>query len=149
MTTDLAALAGARTAVRIGGDSTNGSDANVRAAIVNSIAVNEGIPVTFGAPNGPRYVDANGAGLTPVGDAPAIPVTAVGVALTSSRSWRPFLLGIVGMNSWTASVNATAKGGYAAGGPPGNVFPAGIARAFFNTREPCAGPVSTDPADPC
>ena len=37
----------------------------------------------------------------------------------------------------------------AAGGPPGDVFPVGIAQAFFDGRQPCSGPVSTTPGDPC
>jgi hypothetical protein len=146
---DFAALAGARViAIKVSGDTNNGTDANVRDAITKSIAVNQGAVIAFGAPNGPRYVNANGTALTYVG-ASAIPATAVGVTVDSGRSWRPFFLGIVGINSWTASAQATARGGYAAGGPGGNVFPAGIAQAFFDARQPCAGPVSAIPSDPC
>ena len=51
---DFAALAGARViAERIGGDTTNGTDANVQAAITTSISANGGTPLTFGSPSGP------------------------------------------------------------------------------------------------
>ena len=66
---DFAALAGARViAVKIGGDIVNGTDANVVDAIAKSIAVNKGTSVTFGSPNGPRYVDATGGNLAFVGN---------------------------------------------------------------------------------
>jgi hypothetical protein len=67
----------------------------------------------------------------------------------TSRSWAPYFLGIIGMTSWTARADATAKGGYAAGGPGGGVFPAGIAEAVFDGRQPCAGDISDDPTSPC
>ncbi len=146
---DFAALAGARViAVKIGGDIVNGTDANVVDAITKSIAVNKGTSVTFGSPNGPRYVDATGGNLAFVGNG-TIPTTAVGVTVGSSRTWHPYFLGIVGIGDWTASAVATAKGGYAAGGPGGDVFPAGIAEAFFNNRQPCAGAISAVATDPC
>jgi hypothetical protein len=47
------------------------------------------------------------------------------------------------MKNWTASASATARGGYAAGGPPGPVFPVGIAEAFLNGRVPCSGAVNS------
>jgi Flp pilus assembly protein TadG len=156
---DFAALAGARViAERIGGDTSNGTDGNVQAAITTSISANGGTPVTFGAPNGPRYVDSNGAALGYVGNGsiPGYPVSgpctvscAVGVTVASSRSWTPYFLGIIGVNNWSAGATSTARGGYAAGGPSGAVFPVGIAEAFFNNRTSCSGPISADPASPC
>lgn len=147
---DFAALAGARVIAEfIDGDTTNGTDANVRTAIANAIATNGGIAVTFSAPNGPRYIDDGGGLLGYVGTG-AIPTTAVGVKLGTQRTWAPYFLGIIGMNSWTASTEATAKGGYSlAGPPPGSLFPVGIALSFFQTYQPCSGPVSTVPSDPC
>ena len=147
---DFAALAGARVIAEfIDGDLTNGTDANVRTSITNAIVTNGGSPITFGAPNGPRYIDASGALLGYVGTG-AIPATAVGVKVESSRTWSPYFLGIVGMNSWKASAEATAKGGYSlAAPPPGTLFPVGIALSFFQTYPFCSGSVSTNPADPC
>jgi hypothetical protein len=147
---DFAALAGARVIAEwIGGDTTNGTDANVQAAITASISVNGGTALTFGAPAGPRYVASSGAATGYVGNG-AIPATTVGVTVSSSRSWTPYFLGIIGVNHWTAGAAAAARGGYAAGGPSGAVFPAGIAEAFFsNNRKPCAGDISNDPSSPC
>ena len=147
---DFAALAGARViASFIDGDTNNGTDANVRAAITNAIATNGGEPLTFGAPDGPRYIDGNGGLLGFVGTG-AIPSGAVGVQVASERTWSPYFLGIIGMDSWTATTTATAKGGYSlAGPPPGSLFPVGIALSFFQTYPFCSGPVSAVPGDEC
>jgi hypothetical protein len=146
---DFAALAGARVVAQwIAGDAVNGTDATVRAAITRSVAANGGTAVTFGAPNGPQYVGSNGGVLGYVGSG-SIPSGAAGVRVRSSRSWRPFFLGAIGVNNWTASAEATARGGYAATGPGTGVFPAGIAQAFFEAFPFCSGPVSTDPNSPC
>jgi hypothetical protein len=147
---DFAALAGARiVAEHVGGDLTNGTDVNVQAAVRKAIQVNGGTPITFGAPDGPRYVDDNGALLGYVGTG-ALPVTAAGVKVGTDRSWRPYFLGIIGVNSWTASATATATGGFSYAPPtPGSLFPAAIALSYFQTYPYCSGPVSTDPTDPC
>jgi putative Flp pilus-assembly TadE/G-like protein len=147
---DFAALAGARVVASfIDGDTNNGSDANVHAAIVNAIDANDGEPIVFGAPNGPRYVASNGALLGYVGTG-AIPSNAAGVQVSSEREWTPYFLGIIGMDSWTATTTATAKGGYSlAGPPPGSLFPVGVSLSFFQTYPFCSGPISTNPSDPC
>jgi Putative Flp pilus-assembly TadE/G-like len=148
---DFAALAGARiVALHVSGDNTNGTDENVQNAISHSIAINGGTPVHYGAPanpgdpEGPRYVDKGGVLLNYVGVGP-IPVEAVGVKVGSSRSWNPFFLGLAGINNWTASATATAKGGWAAGGPGGDVLPIGVAEKFFETYPFCTGEVGVDP----
>ncbi len=157
---DFAALAGARIVAEwVGGNSTDGTDGNVQAAISQSVQVNKGAPVTFGAPNGPRYVNSGGAyACVTSGVAAActagnetssyvgngtIPAGAVGVTVGSSRTWTPFFIGSL-VGNWTAGATATAKGGYAAGGPGTGVFPAGIAEAFFNGRSPCSGDATTN-----
>ncbi len=146
---DFAALAGARViAESIGGDNVNGTDANVRDAVAAAVLANGGTAIVFGSPNGPRYVDANGGLLGFVGDG-AIPASAVGVKVSSTRTWSPYFLGIVGFKSWSAAADATAKGGYSAGGPGGNVFPVGIAENFFKTYPFCSGKVSSDPSSAC
>lgn len=54
------------------------------------------------------------------------------------------------MSNWTATTEASAKGGYSlAGPPPGGVFPAGISTSFFQTYPFCSGPVSTNPSSSC
>jgi len=86
---DFAAIAGARIiAENIVGNTTDGTDANVQAAITNTVAVNGGRPISYGAPSGPRYVDANGGLLGYVGSG-AIPATAVGVHVQSDRAGDP------------------------------------------------------------
>lgn len=148
---DFAALAGARiVAELVGGDTINGTDANVQTAIFNAVRDNGGTPITFGSPSGPRYVDQNGGLLGFVGTG-AIPANAAGVTLSSNRSWRPYFLGIIGVNSWTATASATAKGGFCSNcaPPPGTLFPAGISTSFFQTYPFCSGPVSNIPTDPC
>ena len=142
-TSDFAALAGARIIAEwVGGNTTDGTDLNVRNAITQSIQINGGAPLTFGAPNGPRYVNANGTVTGFVGN--GIPSGTVGVTVNSSRAWTPFFVGAI-VGTWTASSTATAKGGFAAGGPGANVFPVGIAEGFFTGgRVPCSGPASTN-----
>jgi hypothetical protein len=147
---DFAALGGARVIAEwVDGDTTNGSDANVQSAINLAIAANGGRTLTYGAPSGPRYVDSNGGLLGYVGTG-AIPAGTAGVQVTSDRQWRPFFASFFGATSWTATTTATAKGGYAQGGPtPGTLFPAGISLAFFQTYPFCDGDVSTNPSSSC
>jgi hypothetical protein len=146
---DFASLAGARIIAEwISGDNADGTDSNVKAAIRTSISVNGGAAPTFGASGGPVYVAQDGTVLAYVG-AGSIPAGTVGVQVQASRSWTPYFLGFIGINSWSASATATARGGYAAGGPPGGVFPAGVAEAFFDGRQPCSGPVSDQSDSPC
>jgi hypothetical protein len=147
---DFAALAGARVvAEKISGDTTNGTDANVQAAITATNSANKGAPITYGSPNGPVYVNSSGAQTGYVG-AGSIPAGSVGVQVGTSISWRPFFLGIAGISQWQASTVATARGGYAAGGPGSGVFPAGIAQGNFNGRSPCSGnPTGVTGGGPC
>lgn len=147
---DFAAMGGARVIAEwIDGDTTNGTDTNVRIAIDNAVAANGGTAITYGAPNGPRYINETGGLLDYVGTG-VIPTGAVGVKVQSQRNWRPYFLGIIGINDWSASAEATAKGGYSlAGPPPGSLFPVGISTSFFQTYPFCSGPVSTNPADAC
>jgi hypothetical protein len=147
---DFGALAGARIVAEwIGGDLFNGTDGNVQAAISNAVQANGGAPLTFGGANGPQYVSQNGAILGPVGG--GIPTGTAGVTLVANRTWRPYFLGVMGVANWTASANATAKGGFCVGcaPPPGTLFPVGVAQAFFQTYPFCSGPVSNVVGDPC
>ena len=142
---DFAALAGARVvAEKIGGDTTNGTDANVQAAIDHS-SLSTGAPITFGAPNGPQYVDTRGtkSGTLVQADDPG---AAVGVSLDTTRNFSPYFLGIIGMNNWSATADATARGGYAAGGPPGTLFPVRHRRGVLQWQAAMLGSVSTRPA---
>ncbi len=153
---DFAAMAGARVVAEwVTGDTVNGTDANVKAAITTAMAANGAAPITFGVAGSPQYVGSNGSIVPSAGSTASyvgngtIPAGTAGVQVGASRSWRPFFLGIMGVNQWTASASATAKGGYAAGSPGSDVFPAGISLAFFQTYPFCSGAVSTDPTSPC
>jgi hypothetical protein len=149
---DFGALAGARIiAEKVGGDATTGTDANVQLAITSAVVSNGGIAPVYTSPNGPRYIDSNGGLLGFIGANPAIPATAAGVKVASTRSWQPYFLGIIGVSSWSASADAAATGGFCVGctPPPGSLFPAGISLAFFQTYPDCAGAVSSDPNSPC
>ncbi len=147
---DFAALAGARIVAQwIDGDTVNGTDLNVRNAMDAAVAANGGDPIVYGTPNGPRYINDSGTLLDFVGNG-VIPTGSAGVKVASNRSWRPYFLGVIGVSDWTASAEATAKGGYSlAGPPPGSLFPVGISLAFFQTYPFCSGPVSTNPTSPC
>ena len=149
-TSDFAALAGARIVAEwIDSDTVNGTDANVKAAMITTATANGSDPITFGGPDGPAYIDDAGNILGSVGDgAPgaAPPPNTVGVKVSTSRTFGTYFLGIIGMGSMTASSTATARGGFAAGGPGGDVFPAGIAEAFFENYPFCTGEVGSSPA---
>ena len=146
---DFAALAGARVvALWVSGDTTNGTDGNVMNAISNSIAANGGTALTFTSPNGPVYIKSDG---TPNGfvgtiTGNVIPAGTVGVSVASSRGWRPFFLGTIGVNNWKASTVATAKGGYSLSGPPGDVFPIGVSQETYRTFPLCSGDVGSSTA---
>ena len=139
---DLAAMAGARVLTAwVQGDTTNGTDANVVASINKTVADNGGLPIQYGAPTGPQYVTIGGAVLGYVGTG-AIPGPscqsddtrcAAGVIVNSDRSWQPFFARLIGINTWSTTATATARGGYRAGGPPpGNLLPIGVSQATYN-----------------
>jgi hypothetical protein len=144
---DFGALAGARVIAEfVDGDTTNGTDANVRVAIQNAVTSNGGNAIAFAAPDGPRYVDSSGNQLGYVGTG-AIPSGTAGVRVTSQKTWRPYFLGSMSVTTWTATTEATAKGGYSlAGPPPGSLFPVGISLAFFQTYPFCDGEVGSGAA---
>jgi len=147
---DFAALAGARIVAHfVAKDLANGNDANVKQSIIDSVRATGGT-VTFDEPDGPRYVSMGGAPLGYVG-AGTIPSGTVGVRVRAGKHWGSFFVGVLGFNTLSTSASATARGGYAAGGPGGGVFPVGIAEAFFAVpgRMPCGGAISSDPTSPC
>jgi Flp pilus assembly protein TadG len=145
---DFAALAGARVVAQwVGGDTTHMKDATVKAAITNSIAANGGTPLTFGSPNGPVYVTSSGTANGFVGSfgTGGIPEDTAGVSVGSNRSWTPFFLRLIGVNNWTASTVASAKGGYSLAGPPGGILPVGVSESTYETFPLCGGDVGSSP----
>jgi hypothetical protein len=141
---DLAALAGARViASFVSGDTTNGTDANVVASIDTTVAANHLPVVTYGAPDGPRYVDVEGNQLAYVGSG-TIPAGTAGVTVKTTKSWKPFFAGLFGVSQWSTNADATARGGYRAGGPPiGNLLPIGVSRETYNSFPVCAAGTPT------
>jgi hypothetical protein len=145
---DLAALAGARVlASFVSGDTVNGTDANVVLSIDKTIAANKLPAITYGAPDGPRYVDINGNLLPYVGSG-TIPASAAGVSVRVAKSWKPFFAGLFGVSDWSTHANATARGGYRAGGPPpGNILPIGVSKQTYDTYGTCAAGTPTADCD--
>jgi len=69
------------------------------------------------------------------GDPGTIPVGAVGVVVKARVTWRPFLLAVIGFNSWTASTTATGvTPGDSIGG---GVLPIGISATTYNGITKC------------
>ncbi len=120
---DLGALAGAR-AISVGG-----TDADVRAAIQSTVQSNRGA-VTFGS-TGPWYVDKNGAQIVAVGTT-SVPSNAAGVRVPTSLTWSPFMARLVGMNTWSTTAVATARGVSNQAPPRAGIFPVGISAATFD-----------------
>jgi hypothetical protein len=135
---DLASLAGARVlASFVSGDTVNGTDANVKLSIDKTIAANKLPAITYGAPDGPRYVDISGNQLGYVGTG-TIPASASGVSVRVAKNWKPFFAGLFGVSNWSTHANATARGGYRAGGPPpGNILPIGVSKTTYDTFGTC------------
>ena len=93
-----------------------GTDANVLEAIYRALEANGADLSTA------RYVNAAGQIAGTVGQG-SIPGAAAGVVVEAAIHWKPFFLGVVGVNDWSAGSTATAlTKGTAAGG----VLPIGI-----------------------
>ena len=135
---DLAALAGARViASFVSGDTTNGTDANVVASINTTVGGNNLPAVSYGAPDGPRYVDIEGNQLAYVGTG-AIPAGTAGVTVKTTKAWKPFFAGLFGVSQWSTQADATARGGYRAGGPPpGSILPIGVSEETYTSANIC------------
>ena len=81
-------------------------DALVLSSVTNTATVNG-----LTAVGTPDYVDIDGNILAPVGTG-SIPTDAAGVHAGGTRDFRTYLAGVVGMNQFTAAVEATAITGY-------------------------------------
>ena len=58
---------------------------------------------------GQWYVDKNGAQIVAVGGT-SVPSNAAGVRVPTSLTWSPFMARLVGMNTWSTTAVATARG---------------------------------------
>ena len=103
---DLASLAGSRiVALKMAGATADGTTV---LASMNSVNAANGAPNVVAGEA--FYVDNNGASTgTQVTAAQAIPAAARGVQFSTSKTWRPFFLGLVGISTWQASAVATSK----------------------------------------
>src|SRR5450759_702138 len=114
---DFSAMAGARvlgesyTCKPVGA----GTDANVVAAVDSVLSANHAQLVSA------KYVDQTGKALGDVGG--GIPADAVGVTVNAKTTWNTFFLGIMGVNTWSAGVAATAV---VQSKPAAGVLPIGI-----------------------
>ena len=128
---DFAAMAGTRIVgeALTGQPPGAGTAANVQAAI-NSVLAANGTQLVSA-----QYVDASGAALGNVVGASVIPSGANGVVVTSSTNWKPFFLGIIGIDQWSADSTATALTPGSAGG--GAVLPVGIQDSLFDGLQQC------------
>jgi len=161
-TADMAALAGTRiVAAALAGD-PSGTDANVVTAIDAAVAANNAAPVVYGAANSPQYVDFSGKKLGYVGD--GIPrdakdkVLAYGVVVETTKQWKPFFIGLAGINAVSLTKPATARAAFATADTPGtlptslqeefppggNLIPYAISLETWKTFKPCDKP---NPAD--
>jgi len=139
---DLSSLSAARVVAQFvaGGTAT---DHQVRVSIDQTAAANGALPITYGAPHGPRYVNMSGIVLGWV-DGGSIPPGTAGVTVEASRTWHTFFAGIAGQPNWAASAVATARGGYRAGGPPaGNLLPIGVSKKTYDSSPLCPAGVPT------
>jgi hypothetical protein len=125
---DFAAMAGTRI---IGQKRINlpATASEVTAAINAALTANEATLVDA------TYVDHEGDAIRSVVGAPSIPGDAFGVVVTAQTSWRPFLLGVLGITDWDAGAQATARTpGRSLGG---GVMPVGINDLHFNGLLKC------------
>ena len=128
----------------------NGTDANVRPPSRWSSPTTGASPVTFGSPNGPRYVAGNGAALTS---------SATGRSPPSRRRRRPVAVqpsvdgrtssAVFGVSGWTAGATATAKGGYSSGGPSPAPCSPRVSQRRSSTPTYCSGTSARTPRIPC
>jgi hypothetical protein len=127
---DFAAMAGTRiVAESLLGDTGNGTPGNVTGAITSVLAANHAQLVSA------RYVSAAGADKGDVIAASSIPGGVNGVVVTANLNWRPFFLGIIGVNSWSAAAAGTAiTPGSTIGG---SVLPVGMQNSQYDGLIDC------------
>ncbi len=128
---DFAAMAGTRiVGMHVTGQPPGVATApNVEAAITTTLTANDSTLVDA------QYVDATGASLGSVVGASVIPAGAFGVVVEARTTWKPFLLGVIGITDWEATSSATAMTPGSSLG--GGVLPIGIQDTRFNSLVSC------------
>ena len=139
---DFAAMAGTRIVgeARTGQPPGAGTAGNVQAAINSALLANNALLESA------QYVDASGAALGNVVGAGAIPANAMGVAVNATTSWRPFFLGILGVDNWEATSTATAMTPGSSKG--GGVLPVGLNATIYDNLTECPVDDLTDCVSP-
>ena len=139
---DFAAMAGTRIVgqARTGQPAGAGTAGNVEDAINSALQANNALLESA------QYVDASGAALGSVVGAGAIPANAMGVAVNASTNWRPFFLGIVGVDNWKATSTATAMTPGSSIG--GGVLPVGLQNTRYDALPECPVDDLTDCVSP-
>jgi hypothetical protein len=133
---DFGAMAGTRV-IGLHRTGNPASGAQVSAAIDVALAANDASLVEA------TYINEDGLDLGPVSGAGSIPQTAFGVVVEAKTSWKPFLLGVLGITDWEAGSIATAETpGHVLGG---GVMPVGLEDTRFNNLRDC--PLTS--LDPC
>lgn len=125
---DFAAMAGTRV---VGQARINNpvSASDVTAAVNAALNANEATLVSA------TYVNEVGEGLGSVTGASTIPAGAFGVMVEARTTWQPFLLALLGIDTWEATSEATARTpGRSLGG---GVMPVGIKDTHFNGLQKC------------
>ena len=137
---DFAALAGARVLGEYytGQPTGAGTDANVAAAVGDALSANRAQLLSA------QYVDPTGKSLGSVGNA-SIPSGAVGVVVNAKTAWHPFLVGIIGVTSWTAGADATA---ITQATPSAGVMPVGINESAFELIQSCSSSIGSCALEP-
>jgi hypothetical protein len=125
---DFAAMAGTRV-VGLKRINQPVTAADVSAAIDAALAANDATLIDA------TYIREDGTAVGSVVGASSIPGNAFGVVVQARTSWRPFLLGSLGITNWEAGAQATAKTpGRSLGG---GVMPVGLNDIHFNGLEKC------------
>lgn len=125
---DFAATAGARIVGEkfTGKPAGAGTGANVQSAILHALEANGATLESA------QFIDAAGRPAGAVGG--AIPSNAAGVTVTATTEWRPFVLGIIGVTSWSTGADATAM---TKGTASGGVLPLGLNIDLFEDLTYC------------
>jgi len=126
---DFAAMAGTRIVGEARTKEVAVTGTDVQGAVTSLLAANQAQLVSA------QYVDASGLALGDVFGGSTIPSSAFGVVVNAKTDWRPFFLGIIGVDNWTASTTATAiTPGESVGG---GVLPVGIQSDVYNDMTDC------------
>jgi Flp pilus assembly protein TadG len=125
---DFAALAGTRIISENLLGNAYGTPGNVTGAITSVLAANHAQLVSA------RYVNAAGTDMGEVTTGTSL-AGVNGVVVTANLSWRPFFLGIIGVNSWSAAAAGTAiTPGSSVGG---KVLPVGLQDTEYSSLIDC------------